>query len=68
MTKGDLHLRGLALREQNREFYETLPKAKGYSVGTKIVAYIRMVGLVCEVPFIIYYILREKKKHRQRRA
>ncbi len=68
MTKGDIHLRGLALREQNREFFETLPKAKGYTKREVIGGYVKAGIFVLELPLVAYCILKGVLKQRRRRA
>jgi len=53
MGQGDIHLRGIALREQKKELFDSIPKAKGYTRAETIGSYIKMGIFVLELPLII---------------
>lgn len=53
MTQGEIHLRGLALREQNKDFFDSLPKAKGYTLVEEVSSYVKMGIFMLELPLVV---------------
>lgn len=68
MSKGEVHLLGLAVRKQNQELFDSLPKAKGYTRLEVISGYIKMGIFMLEVPLVVYHVLKGVRKQRKRRA
>ena len=68
MTKVEFSRRNEQLREEYRQLYRTMSEDKTYGKRTAFVSYIKLGIFMLEMPLVMYYLQKDKRKYRRERA